>query len=59
MTVIYEEIETCQRCWGEGWVSVCWDDLCHSDEGCIHGDGNVDCPDCNGYGELIQGDERE
>lgn len=48
----YGQDITCNQCHGEGWLSICWDDLCHNDEGCIHGDGNVTCWDCNGSGHI-------
>lgn len=38
----------CYTCYGRGFIVNCVDDICHgSDDGCIHGDGNVDCPDCD------------
>lgn len=42
----------CFRCNGEGWIVDCLDDLCHATGECIHGDGNVICPACEGEGEL-------
>ena len=35
----------CQTCGGLGYIVVCPDDLCHGQEECIHGDGEVPCPD--------------
>lgn len=37
----------CDRCGGEGWIVVCCDDLCHGQGWCMHGDGDMPCPDCN------------
>ncbi len=42
--------ETCPECGGAGFISTCWDDLCHGEMGCIHGDGNIDCNECGSDG---------
>lgn len=46
---------SCDRCWGEGEISVCCDDLCQ--EECIHGDGMDTCPACYGSGKIRVGEE--
>ena len=38
-------------CW-DGMISVCCDDLCQGESGCIHGDGNRVCPTCKGEGVV-------
>lgn len=42
--------DTCQHCGGRGEIVTCFDDLCHGQEECIHGDGYSTCPDCGGCG---------
>ena len=42
------EDDFCETCWNTGWISICFDDLCQGEDGCIHGDGNVVCPECHG-----------
>lgn len=42
----------CYECGGTGIIVTCWDDLCHTGDGCIHGDGEVTCPNCDGEGEV-------
>ncbi len=37
----------CYTCGGEGRIIDCWDDLCQ--DGCIHGDGERACPDCDNW----------
>lgn len=37
----------CETCGGEGRIIDCWDDLCQ--DGCIHGDGERPCPDCDNW----------
>lgn len=46
------EYESCDACHGEGFVISCIDDMCHGQGWCMHGDGEVDCPECGGSGEL-------
>lgn len=39
----------CYTCGGEGVIITCIDDLCHAGNGCIHGDGERPCPDCDNW----------
>lgn len=41
----------CNRCGGEGYVIVCPDDICRGAGECMHGDGEVPCPECDRWGE--------
>lgn len=45
-----DEEVVCSECNGECTVLVCVDDLCHGQGWCMHGDGEIDCPHCNGTG---------
>lgn len=45
------EVE-CFECNGKRFISVCLNDLCQGDEGCVHGDGNRSCLTCGGAGHL-------
>ena len=47
----------CYRCYGEGFILICPDDMCHGLGECIHGDGEVVCPACNGEGTLWYEDD--
>jgi hypothetical protein len=38
----------CWKCDGQGFIIVCCDDLCHGQGFCMHGDGEVICPVCEG-----------
>jgi hypothetical protein len=38
----------CARCDNRGLIIVCVDDLCRGAGECMHGDGEVICPDCKG-----------
>lgn len=38
----------CYRCDNRGFIIVCIDDLCRGAGECIHGDGEMVCPDCKG-----------
>lgn len=38
----------CERCGGEGIIITCCDDICVGGGHCIHGDGEMICPDCHG-----------
>lgn len=42
----------CARCFGSGDFLVCIDDLCRGAGECMHGDGVIACPDCDGMGEV-------
>ena len=46
---------TCWDCGGDGHHgSACWDDLCHGQEQCIHGDDAVlVCETCRGEGGSL------
>ena len=43
----------CWACNGSGSYLVCPDDICHGIGECIHGDGEIDCPECNGTGDGL------
>lgn len=45
------ESDGCYLCGGLGFVTICVDDMCRSSNGCIHGDGDIDCQVCNKDGE--------
>ena len=53
------EMSTCPNCHGEGTIVVCCDDMCRSIHRCIHGDGEIDCPTCEGEGELFDEEDWE
>jgi hypothetical protein len=38
----------CNTCWGEGFIVVCVDDMCRGAGECMHGDGEIVCPECHG-----------
>lgn len=46
----YSDSEYCPNCDGKGYIIVCIDDLCRASEECMHGDGEIICPQCYGYG---------
>jgi hypothetical protein len=48
----YDDSTQCHRCDGSGDINICIDDLCHGQDECIHGDGIVICPTCNGSGDA-------
>lgn len=47
----YDEGFDCPHC-DDGTLMVCCDDMCHGQGWCMHGDGEVMCPHCNGSGVL-------
>lgn len=48
---------SCDRCYGEGTIVVCPDDLCRNSDHCMHGDGERVCPVCNGDGDLSEDED--
>lgn len=42
----------CYRCDNKGTIIVCVDDLCRGAGECMHGDGEIICPDCKGRNLL-------
>ena len=42
----------CDMCNGEGFIITCCDDICNGIGHCIHGDGEVMCPQCLGEGDI-------
>jgi hypothetical protein len=46
----YGETETCEECGGTGVIITCCDDMCVGGDHCIHGDGEMMCPTCEGDG---------
>ncbi len=48
----FEEPIECWNCGGEGFVLTCWDDMCHGQGYCMHGDGETMCHVCKGEGCL-------
>lgn len=38
----------CQRCDNQGFIVICIDDMCRGAGECMHGDGEIVCPDCKG-----------
>jgi hypothetical protein len=45
-----DEFDGCSRCDGSGVILVCMDDMCHGAGECMHGDGEIACPQCGGEG---------
>ena len=43
-----DEDPYCHRCDNKGTIIVCVDDLCRGAGECMHGDGEIVCPDCKG-----------
>jgi hypothetical protein len=37
----------CNTCGGVGYIIVCIDDMCRGAGECMHGDGEIPCPDCD------------
>jgi len=50
-------VATCTTCWGEGFIVTCCDDMCNGLGHCIHGDGEMTCPECDGEGEVNDEDD--
>jgi hypothetical protein len=48
----YEGQVTCWNCGGNGVLITCIDDMCVGGDHCIHGDGEIMCPECEGDGYL-------
>jgi hypothetical protein len=46
----YDSGEYCHQCDGKGYIIICIDDMCRASEECMHGDGEITCPKCYGYG---------
>lgn len=42
------DIGGCNTCGGAGYIVVCIDDMCRGAGECMHGDGEIPCPDCGG-----------
>lgn len=42
----------CYRCDDKGTILVCIDDMCRNCGECMHGDGEIVCPDCKGRNLL-------
>lgn len=38
----------CETCCGAGFILICPDDICNGMGRCIHGDGEIPCPECGG-----------
>jgi len=38
----------CYRCDNAGFIIVCVDDMCRGAGECMHGDGEIVCPECKG-----------
>lgn len=43
-----DEDPYCYRCDNAGFIIVCVDDMCRGAGECMHGDGEIVCPDCKG-----------
>lgn len=52
-------MKTCTNCWGEGEIVDCCDDICQGLGYCIHDNGMVPCPECDGWGAVFDDDEEE
>jgi len=46
----FEDYGGCNRCGGQGFIVICIDDMCRGAGECMHGDGEIICPDCQGEG---------
>ena len=47
----------CLECYGWGIIITCCDDLCQTESGCIHGDGDEICAECDGEGWIDPDEE--
>jgi DnaJ-class molecular chaperone len=47
-----EAKQPCLECHGKGKIITCLDDICHAQNSCMHGDGEIECPECNGSGII-------
>lgn len=43
-----DEEPYCHRCDNKGTIVICIDDMCLGAGECMHGDGEIICPDCKG-----------
>ena len=50
MAVAREQFIDCIRCRGTGEYVECYDDLCHAQDHCMHGDNT--CNLCEGFGYI-------
>ena len=41
-------LDGCNRCNSQGFIVICIDDLCRGAGECMHGDGEIVCPECKG-----------
>lgn len=48
MSAILDEDPGCARCGGSGSIIICPDDMCRGVGECMHGDGEIPCPECGG-----------
>jgi hypothetical protein len=39
----------CLRCGGDGTIIICPDDMCRGAGECMHGDGEIPCPECDNW----------
>jgi hypothetical protein len=42
----YPYDDGCNACMGAGFIVVCIDDMCRGAGECMHGDGEIACPEC-------------
>ena len=42
----------CYTCHNRGYIIECVDDLCRGHDHCMHGDGEISCPDCDHEWEI-------
>jgi len=50
----YRDPVTCPECGGNGRIIGCYDDLCHAQGECMHGDSRP-CRECRGTGVVPRG----